>query len=113
MTNAHADKKLTDEYSIVDYQATPSGYYQITFRGDDGTVTVTQEGRGGCNLYSMRTLAFDKWLANNAWLAVAFYRRTQFDWAVHAIENREVEWEDHVVMAICDMIDLKILTVRG
>lgn len=113
-TNAH---KLSDEYSVSDYQSTPSGYYQITFRGDGEIVVVTQTGRGGCNYYSPspRPASFDKWLDDNAWLAIAFYRRLggDFMWLVSAIESRETEWEDHVVMGICDMIDLRLLTVKG
>lgn len=106
---------LTDDYSIVDYQSTPSGYYQITFRGDGELVVVTQTGRGGCNYYSSRPASFDKWLADNAWLAMSFYRRLgdDFMWMLPIIENREFEWEDHVVMAICDMIDLRLVTVKG
>lgn len=108
---------LTNEYSVTDYQSTPSGYYQITFRGDGEIVVVTQTGRGGCNHYSPspRPESFDKWLADNAHLAIAFYRRLGegFTWLAPAIENREIEWEDYVVMAICDMIDLRLLTVKG
>lgn len=105
---------LTDDFSVTDYQATPSGYYQLSFRSREGqVVTVTQEGRGGCNIYTPRSGDFYNWLNANAGVAIAFYRSVSVEWAAHAIEEREVEWEDHVVMAIADMVEMRLLSVKG
>lgn len=101
-------------YSVTDYQATPSGYYRLMFRSTDGhVVIVTQDGRGGCNTYTNRTDAFDKWVEDNALMAATFYRRIDLEWAAQVIADREFEWEDSVVRAIADMIEMGIMSVKG
>lgn len=104
---------LTPEFSIVDYQATPSGYYQIAFRSADEFVTVTQLGRGGCNQYSSRSDAFNKWLDDNANLAVTAFREMGMPALAQNVADRDIEWEDSVILTIADLIEMRILTVTG
>lgn len=103
--------------NIIDFQATPSGYYQITFRNDAGqSVIVTQEGRGGCNHYTypngLIKDEFHRFLDTMSHAAISYLRRDYPELA-DAILDRENEWEDTVCMAIADLIDLGKIRVNG
>jgi hypothetical protein len=103
-------------FHIVDYQATPSGYYQIAFRTDDNrTIVVTQEGRGGCNLYQPFHMKPElmEWLDQHREPCAGYLERIDFPDLANLVRNKEGEWEDTVVMGLCDMIDLGRITVEG
>jgi hypothetical protein len=110
---------LTQGFTIVDYQATPSGYYQIAFRDAEGqTIVATQHGRGGSNLYSYPPqhpihVAFTKWLDDNASLAVGYLEKIGFPDLAQVVKERGMEWEDSVVMSICDLIDMGKIRIAG
>lgn len=107
---------LTKGFTVVDYQATPSGYYQISFRNVAGqTITATQHGRGGCNFYTPHTLKaeLDEWLDANAQIAIDGMNEMGFPELAQTVETRGVEWYDIVVMAIADAIEMRRIRVAG
>ena len=107
---------LTEGFTVIDYQATPSGYYQISFRSTDGrAITATQHGRGGCNMYSPFFMLeeFKTWLDSNAQIAVDEYTAMGFDDLAQTVRDRGLEWYDMVVTAICDGIDMRKIRVGG
>lgn len=109
---------LTPGFTIVDYQATPSGYYQIAFRNANGqTIIATQHGRGGCNHYTQPygpiKDELDKWLEENAALVVKYLIAIGFEDLADVVLKKENEWQDTVVMSICDLIDIRKVRVQG
>jgi len=109
---------LTPGFTVVDYQSTPSGYYQVSFRHPDGsTIIVTQEGRGGCNHYTSpnRPLKDELmvWLGANDGIAIEQMDMMGFHELSVGVQQREIEWEDTVVMAIANAIEVGVLSVEG
>lgn len=120
---------LTDNFKVVDYQATPSGYYLIRFRDKDGNdVVVEQTGKGGCNRYHCAypalTDSFDSWLSDNAHLFIGFWEgrakvtRDDYDQQMalsfaQAIRERRTEWQDVCMLIICEGIERRAIPVEG
>lgn len=101
---------------IVDYQATPSGYYQISFRNDEGhTIVVTQHGRGGCNLYQPHTMKPEllEWLDQFSLRTIFHLEKMGLDDLANVVRNKDNEWEDSVVLTLCDLIDMGRIRVEG
>jgi hypothetical protein len=109
-------QELTPGFTVIDYQSTPSGYYQMAFRSaNGGTIVSTQHGRGGCNLYTPYTLLEElkNWLWENRQLAIDGMVEMGFPSLAAAIQDKESEWYDIVVMGIADSIELRRLSVQG
>lgn len=119
---------LTDDFKVVDYQATASGYYLLRFRDKAGNdLTVEQTGKGGCNGYFPFTMreSFGAWLEDNINLFIGFWegmaRNPQADQYTKDmaldfadnIRSRGIEWQDHCCMTICDMIENRLIRVGG
>ena len=103
-------------FDIVDYQATPSGYYQIAFRSSNGTIVATQHGRGVCNMYSDYGKMFEEfkaWLASNDVPATLYLVNDGFPDLAKTIRDRGPEWYDIIVMSMCDWIEMGVMSVRG
>jgi hypothetical protein len=101
---------------VVDFQATPSGYYQISFRNDEGqTIVVTQHGRGGCNIYQPANLKPEllTYFESVAPDAIAYLSASGFPELAQAVRDRENEWEDSVALSIADFIDLGTIRIEG
>lgn len=109
--------KLTPGFTVIDYQATPNGYYSISFRSTDGrTVIATQTGRGGCNSYvgvGGILPQFDVWLGANDGIAIDQFDTLGFHDLAVGVAQRENEWQDTVVLAIANAIELGVLSVEG
>lgn len=108
--------KLTPGFTITDFQATPSGYYQIAFRNTrNETIVSTQHGRGGSNFYTPHTLKadLDEWLASNAQIAIDLLTELGFPDLAKAIIERSWEWQDSIVMSLADLIDMNELRIEG
>jgi hypothetical protein len=107
---------FTPGFTVVDYQATPSGYYQISFRSSDGrTITATQHGNGGCVLYTPRIWEDElfTWLQSNEQAAIDHLNRLGYPELAQAITDKESEWEDSVVLSIVDLLELVMVRVQG
>lgn len=116
---------LTDGYFVTNFEATSTGYYHLMLAGSDkdGTtrmVSVEQSGQGGCNLYRYEVSSdmgmnwhadtaahFDAWLATNADMAITTMTELGFEDLAAAVQNRDSEWQDIVIMAICDAIETR------
>lgn len=111
---------VTDSWTIVDVQATPSGYYEISFRerATGNTVTATQHGRGGSNIYypyshSPQFETFRAWLKTNEHLAIDYLNHIEFPDLAKAVNEHEGEWEDTVVMCFVDWVEMGVIRVAG
>lgn len=104
------------EFTVIDYQATPSGYYQISFRSLGGeTLVCTQYGRGGCNFYTPIYLMeeFKTWLESWDELAIEAMRAMGYPELAQTVVDHDAEWYDIVVMAIADAIESGTMKVEG
>lgn len=108
---------LTPDFTVVDCQTTPSGYYQIAFRSKatGHTVTATQHGRGGCVEFTPRDWEEElfTWLAKIDQVAVDHLTKLGYPELATAVVNRENEWEDSVVLSIVDLIEMGKIRVQG
>jgi hypothetical protein len=108
---------LTPDFTIVDCQTTPSGYYLIRFRSKatGHTVTATQHGNGGSVLYSPRDWEEElfTWLGKNSAIAVNHMRRLGYPELAVDILTKEGEWEDTVVLSIVDLIEMGEVRITG
>ena len=111
-----ADMQLKAGFSVVDYMSMPSGAYSIKFRSEAGAfVTVVQDGHGGCNRYSSLAdkPALDEWLAQHTEIAAEYLTVMRMPGLAEDVAARAPEWEDLVVMAICGLIDMRVISVAG
>lgn len=107
---------VSNAWTIIDCQATPSGYYEIAFRerATGKTIRATQTGRGGCNLYSpLIDESFRAWLRHNEHLAIEYLNHINFPDLAKAVNEHENEWEDTAVMCFVDWVEMGIVRVEG
>lgn len=108
---------LTPEFTVVDCQTTPSGYYRIAFRSatTGHTVTATQTGQGASVLYTPRDWEEElfTWLEGNKAIAVNHLRRLGYPGLANDILKQAGEWEDSVVLSIVDLIEMGRIRVQG
>jgi len=117
-TKGKAMKLLTPGFTVTDKQSAPSGYYRLSFRSSTGDyVVATQHARGGCNIYASTTentkAEFDSWLESNVDLAVSWFKQLGWPDLAEVAATRGIEWQDIVVMAILDHIELGMISVEG
>lgn len=116
---------LTPAFIITNVETTSTGYYFVEFVSADGTrmASATQEGRGGSNLYQYglkadgewgwdTAEAFNAWLAENADYAIENMKELDFADLAAVVERREMDWQDIVVMAILDAVDMRKVRVH-
>ena len=108
---------LTPDFTVVDCQTTPSGYYLIRFRSKatGHTVTATQHGNGGSVLYSPRDWEEELfvWLEANSSVAVTHMTRLGYPELGQDVTNKVGEWEDTIVLSIVDLIEMGRIRVQG
>lgn len=106
--------QLAAGFKVIDFQATPSGYYQIIFRSDKGeTVVVTQHGRGGSNFTTPPLASFEIWLGANDQMAIDSMDEMGFHDLAVAVAERTFEWQDTVVLAIANAVEMGLVRVEG
>ncbi|QFG14901.1 hypothetical protein SEA_LYMARA_100 [Arthrobacter phage Lymara] len=116
---------LTPGFIITNVETTSTGYYHLEFVSADGKrmASATQHGNGGSNVYRHglkkgkewgydTTEAFDAWLEENAAFAAAKMRELEQPELAYYVEARDGEWDDIVMIAILDAVDMQEVQVH-